>query len=100
LVYPCEIGDLYSSGIQTEPNRFRFDYMIKSRSIDLLIPYGNLVISPTDLIDGIKKAWYSKNNWLNITQIDVKLGDFDFYTSSFMKYFKIYKEILIKLKQI
>ena len=85
IVLPCELGDLYSPDIQTEPNRFRFDYMIKSRSIDLLIPYGNLVINPIDLSDRIRAAWLNKNSLLNLTQIDVRLADFDFYTSHFME---------------
>lgn len=86
LVFPCELTDLYAPDIQTVPTMFRFDYMIKSRYLDLIMSCGNVVIKPGDLINAIQHVWFFKNNYAtNITQIDVKLGESIFYTSTFQE---------------
>ena len=87
IVYPCELADLYASDMQTVPSLFRFDYMIKSRTLDLIVPCGNVVPKPADLVASIQQVWYLKNvASVNLTQIDVKLGESYFFTSIFNEY--------------
>lgn len=89
-MYPCELNDLYAPDIQTIPSLYRFDYMIKSRYLDLISGCGDVVIKPNDLISTIQQVWFSKNGrpCVNISQINVWLGETVHYTS-------IFSEILI-----
>lgn len=85
LIYPCELNDLYVANLNVMPNQEEFDYMIKSRSIDLLLPYGYIVANRDQLSSLIRFVWFVKNSKLisNITNIDVRIDDVSFYTSVF-----------------
>ena len=85
LTYPCEFFTLYTSDMNTVPTTLQFDYMIRARYLDLILPNSNLAIYTNDLMQRIKNTWYSSNNIspLNLTMFDVQLADTQLYTSKF-----------------
>jgi hypothetical protein len=84
MVFPCELPDLYTTDVQTVPSLFRFDYMIRSRYVDLVLSCGDVMTRPNDLSDLIQRVWFWKNGLDNSSsQVDVKFGDSVLYTSIF-----------------
>jgi hypothetical protein len=80
LIYPCELKELYAVNISSLPTTISFDYVIKSRYIDLVLPNANTVTDMSTLNAAINSVWASLNR-LNQTRVEIKFGDSYFCTS-------------------
>ena len=67
------------------PTTTTFDYMIKSRYLDITLPNSNALVYTNDMLHRIQYIWYLNQNQpsLNRTQFEVKLAYTEFYTSRF-----------------
>lgn len=59
--------------------------MVKSRHLDIVLPNSNSAVYINDIIHRIQFIWHLNQNQpgMNLTAIDVKLADTQFYTSKF-----------------
>ena len=81
-MYPCRLFDLYSSDIYSVPTQKSFDYLIKSRFIDLMPPF---LLTDTDSLKKlILTTWLATNKNLQAIQVNVNLAEIKYYSSIFM----------------
>jgi hypothetical protein len=103
-IYPCDLVDLYLTNISSIPTDRSFDYMIKSRYLNIVPLDSRIVLDKNQLAQAIRYSWYIRNSQaINITQYDVILSEYGFYTSIFKEYtffldhldFKLFSSFLI-----
>jgi len=69
------------------PTDRSFDYMIKSRYLNIVPVDSRIVLDKNQLAQAIRYSWYIRNSQaINITQYDVILSEYGFYTSIFKEY--------------
>ncbi len=61
--------------------------MIKSRYLNIVPVDSRIVLDKNQLAQAIRYSWYIRNSQaINITQYDVILSEYGFYTSIFKEY--------------
>lgn len=83
MYYPCELGDLYTTSLTAVPSARAFDYLIKSRHLDVMVPHGS--VCSNELVDIIRRTWYNLNifSGISLANVNVNIIDFDLYNSIF-----------------
>lgn len=82
-MYTGRLFDLYASDVYSVPTQKSFDYLVRSRYIDLMPPF---LLTDTDTLKTlIVETWLESNNNLLMSQINVNLAEIKYYTSAFAR---------------
>ncbi len=104
-MYPHDLPKLYATSLSDVPTKTAFDYMVKSRYLDVILPNSNSAVYLNDIINQIQYIWYEyqylSQPQMNLTAIEVKLADTQFYTSKFSNFIqRIYYFLTINKKNV